>query len=560
MNRVSTETNKNDHLIPLRVEVELRQAHQSCWRYTWDRERARLQLSGSEAGQATLPADLATLSLEGQADVQVYVLTEQSIAPGTGVPVRLLGAIQLEQTCAEETNVFPLANTLLLAEPDLPDCSPRYQTLAQVPPTLWCALQDQARVHLDGDIAAPGHLVVRSAAEIEQSLRAARFWLKRARRQEPRSAPKLPRHDEEQAVAWRVVEELTPAQRRQVELAQTREELLALLQPAHLIRFVPTRFQQALQRLLLADERLLAFLERPLLRHRAGLLGLHQYRANAGLFMLTDRQILWLRDFFSPGSSVFPEGYLARSIPLERLIGVYLLPAGTGTRENGKEASPYIRLALEVESQTGCERLEIAFPANENSEKALARMLPLLQAFLPLDTPVERRARCLPVIEAWMPRGEEARRLNGLGGSVPPTSRQRLENRLVETLDQSEDELLVSVLVPALEQYRSPARLIALTRSAILLCEEASEGARHLFAPAPAPPILLQRYELAQISSAQLSYSLLGSDLRLFLPESTGPTREYIIPFQSPAIAWFLPLFTRLRLALRLPSHAWSDS
>lgn len=539
---------------PLRTEVEIRKSRQACWSYTWDCEKAQLRLCGIDAGKINLPADLAMLTLEGQADIPVAVLTEQSIAPGTLVSVRLLGAFQVDQD-AGGLNAFPLAHTLLLAEPDLPGYLPCYETLEQVSPPLWHTLQEYAGTQLCDEMAYQEQLVVRSAAEVERLLRAARFWLKRTRRQEPRKVHQRLRQDEEQIVAWRVVEELTPEQRRQLAQAHTREELVALLQPAHLIRFVPTRFQQTLQRLLLEDERLLAFLERPLLRHRTGLLSLQRYRANAGIFLLTDRQILWLRDFFSPGSSAFPEGYLARSIPLERLVSAQMLSARIGANGAVEAPSPYLRLALDIESFAGCEQLEIAFPADEGSERALARILPLLQAFLPLDSCVDRRARCLPVIDAWMPRGEEAQRLHGLGGIVPPTVRQRLEGHLAETLHRSGEELLISALVPALEQYRSPARLVALTRSAVLLCEETGERTRRLFAAASEQPVSPQRYELAHLSSAQLSYSLFGSDLRLFLPESPGTTRELVIPFQSPAIAWFLPLFTCLRLALRLPYH-----
>ncbi len=48
-------------------------------------------------------------------------------------------------------------------------------------------------------------------------------------------------------------------------------------QAEHLIRFVPERFQQALADLLLDDERLLAFVERPLLRQRTGLPGMQTW-------------------------------------------------------------------------------------------------------------------------------------------------------------------------------------------------------------------------------------------------------------------------------------------
>src|SRR5205085_1790188 len=114
-------------------------------------------------------------------------------------------------------------------------------------------------------------------------------------------------------------------------------------------------------------------------------------------------------------------------------------------------------------------------------------------------------------------------------------------------------EVLVSVLVPALEDYHSPARLIALTRQAVLLLEERSGKQLRAIRAQEDASRQEQRYELATISSAQLRYSLLGSGLSLFVPQPNGQTHQQVIPFHSPAIAWFLPLFTRLRVALSSP-------
>ncbi|HLL79443.1 MAG TPA: hypothetical protein VKT25_08090 [Ktedonobacteraceae bacterium] len=73
---------------------------------------------------------------------------------------------------------------------------------------------------------------------------------------------------------------------------------------------------------------MLALVEQPLLRHRTGLLGMQQWRSNEGLFLLTDRQARWLRAFLAPGNSFLEGGSSARSLPLERLRGVAILPPG----------------------------------------------------------------------------------------------------------------------------------------------------------------------------------------------------------------------------------------
>ena len=542
----------------LRLEVCVQQARLDCWQYTWDRDRGQLRLSGRPPGQADLPADLAILRLEHQAEVPVYVLAAQSLMPGVLVPVRVLGGFSFQ---APEPHALPCAGWVLLATPDVPDLPPPYERLEQVSRSLLTALSAHAGAHLLCAPAGPDEPQLRPPEEVARVLREARLWLKRTRRQSVPGQPQR-RRDEEPTVAWRAVEEVSDEQREQIAHARRLSDLTHLLQAEQLIRFVPARFQQTLQQVLLDDEHVLAFVERPVLRHRTGWLGLRKYRANAGLFLLTDRQALWVRDFFSPGASAFPEGYIAHSLPLERLTVVSVLPAGASGSVEGealpRQASPYLHLRLCLEGSGGQQALDIAFSDDESNIQALARITGLLQDFLPrvpADDPGrqdDRRVRRLPVVDAWMPQGAEARRLRNLGGVVPQETTQALEQRLANLLAGGE-ELLVSVLVPALEQYRSPARLVALTRAAILILDGVPERARGRTARAREGALQAQRYPLAQLSSVQLSYSLLGSELRLFVPRLDREAQQIILPFQSPAIAWFLPLFTRLRLALSVP-------
>jgi hypothetical protein len=544
MKRLRSKKRESD-LLPVTVEVQIRSACQACWVYSWDRERTQLRVQGVEPGQHHLPADLAVLSLDLQQEVPVYVLASWSIAPGTVLPVRVLGGFQISPPGACEVEAFPLAQCVLLATPDLPDLPLLCEKLEHVPHALLTAIQVHARMQVPGDSLVEAQPVIYTAAEIAHRLREARFWLRRMRRLAGHSE-----HRQAQAVAWRVGEELTDEQRRQIALAHSSQSLASLLQAEQLIHAVPARFQKALERLLLHNEHLLAFLERPLLLRRTGWLGLQQYRANAGLFLLTDTQVLWLRDFFSPGSAAYPEGYIARSLPLERLAGIRLLSKSEDAPER---IATFLQLHIRSESRGGCEDLEIIFPHDEQSQGALARIVPLIQAFVPQDALSERRVRCLPVVEPWIPHGEEARKLSSLQRVLPEAQRDRLEQRLAESLQVTGEELLASAPVPALEQYRSPARLVALTRAAVLLVEISAASAHRELSFRQTPTLQVQRYELACISSVQLSYSLFGSDLRLYLPQADGTTRECVIPFHSPAATWFLPLFTRLRLALRTP-------
>lgn len=533
----------------LTMEVQIQQNRAECWVYTWDRERGRLCLSGKQPGSTDLLADLAFLHLEKQIFIPVSILTSlASLAPGTFVTVRILGAYQvpLPAEIAKEADPFPLAGWNLVAVPAVAELVPSSLLLEQFRAAL------RARY-----AAAPDDLVWDTAATVAQRLREARVWLKRRQRQQAPVRTHKKRGEEEGAVAWRAVEGLTPEQRTRVGQAATLTQLAAFLQPEQVIRFVPQRFQEALSRLLLDDERVLAFLERPLLRHRRGWPGSPPWRANAGLLLVTDRQVLWVRDFFSPGSLTLPAGFHARSVPLERLMALSLVPAGVAASSRGlrlsEERLPYPRLVLAVESRSGREFFEVAFPLAETTEQALARLVPLLRAFLPAAGQPDRRVRRLPVIASWMPQGTEARHLDKLGGVVPDGTKQFLTAHFAHILQTGAEEVLVSGLVPELAEYQSPPRLVALTRTAVLVLEAVTAKTRWMHQSTREPLLRTRRYELADLSSVQISYSLLGSHLSLYIPQADGTTRQQTIPFQSPALTWVLPLFTCLRLALSLP-------
>jgi hypothetical protein len=544
----------------LRVKVQIRQTRQASWIYEWDRQEACLRVTGIQPAQSELPADLATLRLEGECDVPVAVFTPMSIAPQTRLAVRIVGALQSLSPPDDEANPFPLANWLLVAAPDLPASPAAIASLEELPPDRLAALHAYLRDHIIPASAPATEIVQHAPERVEQQLREARVWLKRARRQHPQHKRVAVAETEDKAVAWRAVEGITKEQRKLIAQVRTLEALAPYLQAEQLIHFVPTRFQYALSHLLLDEERVLAFFQRPLLQHRTGWLGWQQWRSHEGLLLITDHHFFWLRDFLSPGSSVLPEGYIAHAVPLERLKGVHLLAAGPApaswAQKLENRTSPYQRLILDIESQAGSELMAVEFPPGASTEQALNRLVPMLHAFLPrAEGQQERRVRRLPQVDVWYPARVEAERLAGLGGMVLAESKQRLEQHLAEYCQETEEEVLVSALVPALETYHSPTRLVALTRQAILLFDEVEERSGGRWFPSRQKRLVTQRYELSQVSSAQISYSLLSASLRLFVPRQQGITRQYVIPFQSPAIAWFLPLFTRLRLLLNAPFH-----
>jgi hypothetical protein len=546
---------------PLTLEVQIQRAQQTAWMYAWDHDRQRLRVTGVQQAHTDLPADLASLRIESQKEVPVLVFAPpQGLAPGTWVSVRILGALQRLPAKPADSHAFPLDGWLLLAVPDLPQCLLAFTSLEELPAEFLAACHTYWRYQAMLSSVSVAQIVSHPATTVEQRLREARGWLKRAQHEQAQHRRVSVAQTEEKAVAWRSIEGLTAEQRRQMGQAKTLEELTPFLQAEQLIQFVPPRYQQALSHLLLDDERLLAFLHRPLLQRRTGILGLQQWRSNEGLFLVTDRQLLWLRDFFSPGSSGMTTGYFAHTAPLERLSSIQVLPLGPTPAPWADalrtRSLPYVRLALEIASLTGSEWFVVEFPPGATTEEALARVATVLHAFLPLAPGQQERRVCrLPQIEAWMPRGAEAERLAALGGIFPEEGKHRLEQRLAERLATTGEDLLVSVLVPALVEYQSPPRLVALTRQAVLLFDEAVEKRLFLSKRPASGQIVEHRYELPHISSAQLNYSLFGSSLRLFVPHQRNGVQHLDIPFHSPAIAWFLPLFTRLRLLLTSPVH-----
>jgi inorganic pyrophosphatase len=543
---------------PMTLEVVIRQPQRDVPLYAWDREHACLSLTGFYRAEGGLPADLATFELEKQKEAPVLVLLSQSVAPGTRLQARLVGALSCAAPAqAEDEQRLPLDDWHLVAVAQADPNFSTIQTIEQVPPAQLAMLKSYVRMQAAGELAKE-EIRSLNAHEAAQRIRESRLRFKQQQRAQSKGPGWFARDEEEQVVTWRAIEGLSSTLRAEVLKRTPSDPEAPHAQPERLIRFVPQRFQHALAQLLLDDEQLLFFIERPLLRHRTGWLGLQQWRSNEGLFLVTDRQALWLRDFHSPGANFLQGGYIAHSAPLERMRAITLLEAGRAPAELAprleEQESPYLRLVIELESQSGCELFPVEFPRGIEQEKALAHVVGLLRSFLPCsDGTQDRRVRRLPEVEAWQPSGAEREKLAGLGGTIPTALREGMEQRLSALLAASGEEVLVSVTVPALEEYRSPARLIALLRHAVLVLE-AEESKRQLTAgSSQESAVQVQRYDLSALTSAQLRSSLVGSGLSLFRPRAGGPVQRVVVPFHSPALAWFVPLFTRLRVALTSP-------
>jgi hypothetical protein len=535
------------------IDVQVRQPCKDCPVYAWDRNRESLRLKEMYRAQAGLPADVGVFQLEQKLELPVLLLFSASIPPGTLVQASVIGALSSFPLSSEEC-LYPVDHWIFVAVAVAEPSLSAYSSLEMLSPAQLEPLEFYVQAQ-EKQVQGTEAVQLCDAQVAARLIRETRLLLKRERRAQPKGKNWLKHEEEEQPLAWRAVEGLSESLRARLLLdkAFQADPASPHAQAEQLIRFVPQRFQEALGKLLLDDERLLAFVERPLLRHRTGLLGMQSWRSNEGLFLITDQHAIWLRDFLTPTGNFLPGGYIAHMAPLERLQNITIAPAGEAPGEYADRLesrnSPYTRLILEVASCSSSELFVVEFPQQPGTEKALAHIQTILGAFLPYSVGrADHRLRRLPAVEAWQPRGSEAERLAGLGGSVPQPVAQRLEQHLTDLLDETGEELLVSALVPALEDYKSPARLIALTRKAFIVSEDSNEKSKR------SPREMMQRFDLSTITSAQLRYSLLGSSVSIFVPQS-GRTEQHVFPFHSPAIARFLPLFTRLRTLLGGPYH-----
>src|SRR2546428_4855412 len=73
---------------PMMIEVQVRKPHRDCPAYTWDRERECLCVTDIYRAESGLPADLASIQLEGKLEVPVLLLSASSFPPGTFAQAR----------------------------------------------------------------------------------------------------------------------------------------------------------------------------------------------------------------------------------------------------------------------------------------------------------------------------------------------------------------------------------------------------------------------------------------------------------------------------------------
>jgi hypothetical protein len=409
--------------------------------------------------------------------------------------------------------------------------------------------------------------------------------------------------DDTEHAAWHVLSGLTPAELRAFGAG-------AYAAAEHVSRLVPARFRHYLDELLMPSERVLCFAERAAIRRRpdgirAFLPGQHGVYLAAGLLLVTERQVLCLRDFAPPDATLIEWGYLARSYPLGRMVGAALLPPGTGIETGltprdipglpptalpaavaaGAAADPetrrelacdhLARLVIFVEARGGMEVGAMAMPAAAIG--GLDWAATLLRRFAPRQgsaAAADQRIRPVPAVAPWRPSDEELAALEGLGGEIAAPLRAALDDALARALADGENSLVVARAAdPAASGGgQSAAHLLALTpRRLIAVRARRAARAAHSAAGAARVETTVTSVPVGALSSAALQHSLLGCALWARRPARSMPTSSrpdssaeaqmVTVGFASPAITSFHALFVRLSALLGGPSSAgaWEE-
>lgn len=422
--------------------------------------------------------------------------------------------------------------------------------------------------------------------------------------------PSASREAQQDQVTWREIAPVSPAELRARGAAVYGES-------SQLARWIPARFARYLGELLLPEERVLFFAECPPLtirgwtasaaqRHGAssesgvGTTGrrsrlrnvgraldrLRSRHLQSGIFLITDRQALLLRDYAAPDATMVQWGYVAHSMPLARLRAARVMLArassvppdddpleswlagvlagrayGTAPYDEATVPGQFARIVLALEGADGIEVTGAAFPPE--SAPVLERAVAVLERFTPLPGPAgasDRRIRLVHAVEAWKPTSREAAELESLGGLVPPYVSSALEAATRGVL-QPGDTVLAQARTPSVQEaLAGTAALLALTATRLLIVQyvathtsQRADGPRSPASP-EYPPVEYHEVPLGRCTSVTLQHSLLGCELMCAIPGGT-PARDWHvetihIAFPSTLIVPFRALYNRLRLVL----------
>lgn len=464
--------------------------------YLYDAAERALRLSAVVRPSWELPADCGaftnTLAADGR-PLPALVLVSRPFLPGCLLDVRVIGGVE-EPSGAVGVVGVPAVDPAFAGLADVGDLSDEDRE----------ALARLARELVDEGAERRERqrwLLADEAAEVvREAQRAARIAV--AANLAVGGSP-----------AWQVLDPVLRKLRRT-------DEGDAHSEAEYSVMDLPPRFQRHVASCLLPEERLLHFVYRPEMTLDARLSLLRPRKLSDGLLVVTDRQVLWMTDALPPDSTLVDWGYLARSVPVERLRGARLIESGT-----------QLRLEIEAEADGGVETLALEFPrASLDTCRSTATVL---ARFAPqLGCRALRRLYEATAVESDLALAEE------MAGE--DTAR-----RLVAFAEASlaGEEIIAKASAPSSADRRHAAALMVLTKRRVVVVEDVRGG-----------PALVGNRAYTAVSSVELRYSVLGSRLRLIVP--ANERREHIeLDSESPGA--FGPMLQAFRAMLPLLASPW---
>ena len=287
----------------------------------------------------------------------------------------------------------------------------------------------------------------------------------------------------------------------------------------YLVPSLPFRFQKYVEELLLPEERILLFVERPQFVAPGAQAILRRQKLRHGLLVITDRQAMTMLDSLPPDSTMVDWGYIAKATAIERVESAWLERSALGAE-----------FTVTMGSRGGVERHSMLFPQQHGA--ALQEAAELLGRFLQVGASDVRR------VYDGKPAGvaREALGMNELKDKYP---------HVVDVISQAgENDVLVAAAARGPEgRGRGPALVITPDRVSVFPGSRSVRG-----------PVACQQYAIADVSSVEIVQSLPGCRFDIFLPteeEVEKVTLRYEYP-DSPA---FAEAFVTLRHLLGKPLH-----
>jgi len=338
-----------------------------------------------------------------------------------------------------------------------------------------------------------------SAEEAGRAIRQAReaFWKRRAQ------ANGAARH----GAAWKATAPGRVGERGEAEPHTWAE---------YLVPSLPARFQRYVEQMLLPDERILFFAERPEFAPSGRFALLRSQKLRHGLLLITDRQVMTMLDSLPPDSTLVDWGYVAKATAVERISATWI-----ERREGSTEVNFVAR------ARTGEERFALAFPGD--CEDVLRGAVELVQGFI---EPEGRAPARVYAADGGFP-----------GEKVSPEELGRKYPHLSDLTDGIPRGALLAAAASRGPEGHGLGPALAVTAADLIVFEGSRTRRR---------PVEAMRTLISDVSSVEIVESVIKCRFDIFVPRDEEVER-ITLRYDYPDAPAFLRAFTVVRHLLGRP-------